>query len=63
MVKSLPAMREIWVQSLDWDDPLEKEMGTHSSTLTWKLHGQRSLVGYSSWDGKELHRTEQLHRS
>ena len=37
MVKSLPAMREIWVQSLDWDDPLEKGMATHSSILAWRI--------------------------
>ena len=33
----LPAMRETWVQSLGWKDPLEKEMATHSSTLAWKI--------------------------
>ena len=37
MVKHLPAMRETWVQSLDWKDPLEKEMATHSSTPAWKI--------------------------
>ena len=37
MVKRLPAMWETWVQSLDWEDPLEKEMATHSSTLAWKI--------------------------
>ena len=37
MVKHLPAMRETWVQSLGWKDPLEKEMETHSSTLSWKI--------------------------
>ena len=37
MVKRLPAMLETRVQSLDWEDPLEKEMATHSSTLTWKI--------------------------
>ena len=37
MVKHLPAMREIWVQSLGREDPLEKEMATHSSTLAWKI--------------------------
>ena len=37
MVKHLPATRETWVQSLGWDDPLEKEMATHSSTLTWRI--------------------------
>ena len=36
-VKSLPAMRETRVQSLGWEDPLEKEMATHSSTLAWKI--------------------------
>ena len=35
-VEHLPAMRETWVQSLGWEDPLEKEMATHSSTLAWK---------------------------
>ena len=37
MVKNLPAMREIWVQSLGWDDPLEKGMATHSSVLAWRI--------------------------
>ena len=35
MVKHLPTMREIQVPSLGWEDPLEKEMATHSSTLAW----------------------------
>ena len=37
MVKHLPTMQETQVQSLGWEDPLEKEMGTHSSTLAWKI--------------------------
>ena len=37
MVKRLLAMQETWVQSLGWEDPLEKEMATHSSTLAWKI--------------------------
>ena len=37
MVKSLPAMRETQVQSLGQEDPLEKEMATHSSILAWKI--------------------------
>ena len=37
MVKLLPTMWETWVQSLGWEDPLEKEMATHSSTLAWKI--------------------------
>ena len=36
-VKRLPAMRETWVQSLGREDPLEKEMATHSSTVTWEI--------------------------
>ena len=36
-VKRLPTMQETWVWSLDWEDPLEKEMATHSSILTWKI--------------------------
>ena len=37
MAKRLPAMRETWVRSLGWEDPLEKEMATHSSTLAWRI--------------------------
>ena len=36
-VKCLPTMQETWVQSLGWEDPLEKEMATHSSVLDWKI--------------------------
>ena len=36
-VKHLPAMRETWVQSLGQEDPLEKAMAPHSSTLAWKI--------------------------
>ena len=45
-VKNLLAMHETWVRSLGWKDPLEKEMATHSSVLSWEIHGQRSLVGH-----------------
>ena len=37
MVKSLPEMRETWVQYMGWEDPLEKEMETHSGILAWKI--------------------------
>jgi hypothetical protein len=37
MVKRLPALRETKVQPLDWEDHLEKEMATHSSTVSWKI--------------------------
>ena len=36
-VKRLLTMRETWVRSLGWEDPLEKEMATHSSTFAWKI--------------------------
>ena len=36
-VKSLPAMCQTWVQSGGWEDPLEKEVATHSSILAWKI--------------------------
>ena len=36
-VKHLPEMQETWVQFLDLEDPLEKKVATHSSTLAWKI--------------------------
>ena len=38
-VQRLPTMRETWVQSLGWEDLLEKEMATHSNILAWKIPG------------------------
>ena len=60
-VKHLPTMQETWVQSLGQEDALEKEMATHSSTLAWKSHGWKSLVGYSLWGRKKSDTTERLH--
>ena len=37
VVKYPPAMQETWVQFLDWEDPLEKDMATHSSILAWRI--------------------------
>ena len=37
VVKRLPTVRETWVRFLGWEDPLEMEMATHSSTLDWKI--------------------------
>ena len=48
----------MWVSSLGWEDPLEKEMTTHSSILAWRIHGQRSLVGHSPQVRKESVMTE-----
>ena len=53
-VKNLSAMQEMWVQSLGWEDPLEKEMATHSSILDWRIPrteepGGLQSVGSQSW--------------
>ena len=61
MVKCLSTVQETWVQSLGQEDPLEKEMATHSSTLAWKIPRRGSLVGYSPWSRKESDTTERLH--
>ena len=50
MVKRLPTMQETQVQSLGWEDTLEKEVATHSSTLAWKIpwmeeHGRLQSMG------------------
>ena len=37
LVKNPPAIQETWVQSLGWEDPLEKRMATHSSILAWRI--------------------------
>ena len=53
-------MRETWVRSLGREDPLEKEMAIHSSTIAWKIPWTGSLVGYSPWVHKESDMTERL---
>ena len=50
-------MQETQVQSLGREDPLEKEMATHSNILAWEIPGQRRLVGYSPCGFKELEMT------
>ena len=47
-VKNLSAMQETWVQSLGQEDPLEKGMATHSSTLTWRIPGTEEPGGLQS---------------
>ena len=54
MVKNLPAMQEIQVQSLGWEDPVEEGMATNSSILAWRMHVQKILVGYSPWGPKRV---------
>ena len=56
MVKDLPALQKTWVQSLGQEDPLEKEMATHSSILAWRI----PWTGYSPWGCKESDTAEQL---
>ena len=58
LAEKLPAIWETWVQSLGWEDPLEKEMATHSTILAGESHGQRSLAGYSVEGHKESDTTE-----
>ena len=53
MVKNLPKIQETWVQSLGWEDLLEKAMATHSIFLPREYHGQKVQVGYSPWGHKE----------
>ena len=51
-VKLLPAMWEIWIQSLGREDPLEKDMAAHSSILAWKIPWIEE-PGYSPWGRRE----------
>ena len=67
-LKDLPEMRETWVQSLGQEDPLEKELATHSgilglpSWLSWlRICLQCGRVGFSPWVGKIPWRRERLH--
>ena len=52
LVKNLPSMQKMWVQSLGWENLLEEEVPTHSSLLPRESHGQKSLAGYSPWGHK-----------
>ena len=45
LVKNPPAMQEIWVQSLGWEDPLEKGTGIHSSILAWRIPWTAESMG------------------
>ena len=61
MVKRLPAMRETRVWSLGREDPLEKEMATHSSTIAWKIPWMEEPGRLQSMGLKESDTTERLH--
>ena len=62
-VKNLPAMQEtqeMWIWSLGGNDPMEEEMGTHSSILAWRISWTEETAGYSPWGYKEADKTEWL---
>ena len=53
VVKNLPAMRETWVQSLDWEDTLEKGKATHSNILAWRIPWTILSMGLQESDTTE----------
>ena len=63
MVKNMPAMQDIRVRSLGWEDPLEEGWLPPPVLLPGESHGQRSLAGYSPWGPKESDTTERLSSS
>ena len=61
MVKNLPALQETWVRFLGQEEPLEKGMATHCSSLAWRIPWtEKSLSGYRPWGCKGSDMTEQL---
>ena len=60
MVKNPPAMQETQIQSLSWEDPLEKRMAAHSSILAWRIPWTEEPGGRQPMGRKELDTTEQL---
>ena len=68
MVKNLPAVQETqetWVQSLGWEDPLEKEMATHSSILAWRIPwmeepGYSDLVLAAAYSTSSVFQTQHM---
>ena len=53
-VKNLPAVQETRVQPLDWEDPLEKDMATHSSILAWKISWTEEPGGVQSLGSQKV---------
>ena len=54
LVKNLPAVQEIWVQSLGWEDPLEKGTAAHSSILAWRIPWTEEPGGLQSMGSQRL---------
>ena len=66
IVKNPPVMQETWVQSLDWEDPLEEGMATHSSILAWRIPwteepGRLCLCGHKESDVTEVTKPSTAH--
>ena len=61
IVQRLPTMWKTRVQFLGWEDSLEKEMATHSSTLAWKIPWTEEPGGLPSWSRQESDTTERVH--
>ena len=60
MVRNPPAMQETWVQSLGWEDPLEKGMSTHSNILAWRNPWTEEPGGLQSTGSQRVGQTERL---
>ena len=54
LVKNPPTMQETWVQSLGWEDPLEKEMAIHSKTTAWKIPWTEEPGGLQSMGSQRV---------
>jgi len=54
MVRNPPAMQETQIQSLDWENPLEKEMATHSSILAWRIPQTEELGRLQSVESQRV---------
>ena len=59
-LKHLPGIRDTWVQSLGQEDPTEKEMATHSSTLAWRIPWREEPGRLCPWGRKESNTPERL---
>ena len=60
MVKNLPEVQETWVPFLGWEDPLEKEMATHSTILAWSVPWIEEPGRLQSLESQESDTTERL---
>ena len=61
LVKNSPGMQDTWVQSLGWEDPLEKGMATHSSILAWRIPWTEELGGLHSMVSQSWTRLGNFH--